>query len=156
MLKARLFSGIGALLLVAAATLAVSPASAADGKEPPACAAISFRPVAGTPPDGEQDSGLYKSRFVKIELKATVNAGLATNYYLLINGKKAEGVATPPKGAEGCLKAKVHAAPVKTQSAAACTGNRFRVVIYRGGKDKTALLFGLQGNDWLFCSGSKI
>lgn len=156
MLKARLFSGIGAVLLIAAATLAVSPASAADGKEPPACAAISFRPVVGTPPDGEQDSGLYKSRFVKIELKATVKAGLATNYYLLINGKKAEGVTAPPKGADGCLKSKHIAVPVKTQPAAACTGNRFRVAIVRGGKEKTALLFGLQGNDWLFCSGGKI
>ena len=156
MLKARLFSGIGALLLVAAATLAVSPASAAAGKEPPACAAISFRPVLGTPPDGEQDSGLYKSRFVKIELKATVKAGLATNYYLLINGKKAEGVAVPPKGSDGCLKSKHVGVPVKSQAPDACTGTRFRVVVLRGGKEKTALLFGLQGNEWLYCSGSKI
>ncbi|MEI6557080.1 MAG: hypothetical protein WCO00_01635 [Rhodospirillaceae bacterium] len=156
MLKARLFSGIGAVLLMAAAGLIVSPASAADGKQPPACAAISFRPVAGTPPDGEQDSGLYKSRFVKIELKATVKAGLATNYYLLINGQKADGVGAPPKGSDGCLKSKHIAVPVKAQPAGACTGERFRVAILRSGKDKTALLFGLHGSEWQFCSGSKI
>ena len=157
MLKARLFSGIGAVVLIAASFLAASPVQAADGKEPPACAAISFRPVVGTPPDGEQDSGLYKSRFVKIELKATVKAGLASNYYLLINGKKPESLSTSaPKSAESCLKAKVHAFPVKTQASDKCTGSRFRVVIQRGGKEKTVMLFGLQGNDWLLCNAAKM
>ena len=154
MLKARLFSGIGAVMLIAAATLAVSPASAAEGKAS-ACQAISFRPVVGTPPDGEQEAGMSHAR--KVVIMATYKSGLAQNYYMVLNGKKPEALSTSvPKGAESCLKAKVHAAPVKTQSSNACTGNRFRVVIHKGGKDKTAMLFGLQGNDWLFCNAAKM
>jgi len=156
MVGARALSAIGAIILLAICGLAVASADAAEGKQPPACAAISFRPIVGTPPDGETDAGLYKSRFVKIELKATVKAGLPQTYYMLINGKRPDALAGGvPKGSDGCLKSKHVAVPVKTQGAT-CTGNRFRVVISRSGNDKVAMLFGLQGNDWQFCSSSKI
>ena len=154
MLKARLFSGIGAVLLVAAAALAVSPANAAEGKES-ACQAISFRAVVGTPPDGEQEAGMSHGR--KVVVMATYKSGIAQNYYMMFGNKKPEALATSvPKGAESCLKAKVHAFPVKTQSSTACLGSRLRVVIHHGGKEKTAMLFGLQGNDWLFCNAAKM
>ena len=156
MVGTRVFSTIGAILLLAVGGLAVASADAAEGKQPPACAAISFRPLAGTPPDGEQDAGLYKSRFVKIELKATVKGGLPSNYYMLINGKKPDALAGGvPKATEGCLKSKHVAIPVKTQGGS-CTGSRFRVVIDRNGSGKVAMLFGLQGNDWQFCNAAKI
>jgi len=156
MVGARAFSAIGAILLLAAAGFAVASADAAEGKQPPACSAISFRPLVGTPPDGEVDTGLYKSRFVKIEIKATVKAGLAETYYMVVNGQRPQPLAGGvPKGTDSCLKSKHVAVPVKTQGAN-CTGNRFRVVIDREGGGKVAMLFGLQGNDWLFCSAAKI
>jgi hypothetical protein len=156
MVRARVFSAVGAIVLLAAGGLAVVSADAAEGKEPPTCSAISFRPLLPGAPDGEQDAGLYKSRFVKLELKATVKGGAPETYYLLINGKRPEPLAGGvPKGANDCLKSKHVAVPVKTQGET-CTGNRFRVVIERTGDHKTAMLFGLQGNDWLFCSVARI
>lgn len=156
MVGARAFSAIGAIVLLAVAGFAVASADAAEGKQPPACAAISFRPLVGTPPDGEADTGLYKSRFVKIEVKATVKAGQAQTYYMVVNGKRPEPLAGGvPKSTGDCLKSKHVAVPVKAQGET-CTGNRFRVVIDRNGSGKVAMLFGLQGNDWLFCSAAKI
>ncbi len=156
MVVARVTKAIGVIVLLAAGGLAVASADAAEGKQPPACAAISFRALAGGAPDGEQDAGLYKSRYVKIELKATVKGGAPETYYMLINGKRPDALAGGvPKSAEGCLKSKHVAVPVKAQGAT-CTGTRFRVAIERSGDHKTAMLFGLQGNDWLFCSAAKI
>jgi len=148
--------GLGMIGLAAAAAVAVcpAPAEAAAGKEPPACGQVSFRPLVPGAPDGEQDAGLYKSRFVKIELKATVQGGVATDYHLLINGKPAQPMAGGiPKSAEACLKSKHVVVPVKAISGA-CLGNRFRVVLDRSSGKKLALLFGLQGNDWYYCNGS--
>lgn len=155
MVGARVFSAIGAIIVLAVAGFAVASADAAEGKQPPACAAISFRPLIGTPPDGEVDTGLYKSRYVRIEIKATVKAGLAQTYYMLVNGKRPDALPGVPKGVENCLKSKHVAVPVKSQGQT-CTGNRFRVVIDRNGNSKVAMLFGLQGNDWAFCSAAKI
>lgn len=156
MVAARVTSAIGAILLLAAGGLAVASADAAEGKQPPACSAISFRPLAAGAPDGEQDAGLYKSRFVKFELKATVKGGAPETYYMVVDGKRPEALAGGvPKGIEGCLKAHSVGVPVKSQ-ASTCTGNRFRIVVARVGDRKTALLFGLQGNDWLFCSAAKL
>jgi len=143
-------------ILLAAAGIAVVPADAAEKKQPPACAAISFRPVASTLPDGDHDAGLYKSRYGKIELKATVKAG-AASYYMLVNGQKPDAIAGGvPKGTESCLKSKHVAVPVKSQGANACTGTRFRVVIDRSPSRKVAMLFGLHGNDWMFCSAANV
>jgi hypothetical protein len=75
---------------------------------------------------------------------------------MLINGKKPDALAGGvPKGSEGCLKSKHVAIPVKSQGAV-CTGSRFRVVIERIGSGKVAMLFGLHGNDWDFCSAAKL
>ena len=62
------------LLSLAGASLAL-PLQAQSAKEPPSCAAIKFRAVPSGMTDGEQDAGLYKSRFGRIELKATVKTG---------------------------------------------------------------------------------
>lgn len=142
-------------LLLAAAGSVVIPADAAEKNHPPPCAAVSFRPVASTLPDGEHDAGLYKSRFGRIELKATVKNGSAS-YYMTLNGSRPEPLAGGvPKGAESCLKSKHVAVPVKAQGAA-CTGSRFRVVVDRSANRKAAMLFGLHGNDWMFCSAAAI
>jgi len=154
MVGARVYSAVGAILLLAAGGLAIASADAAEGKPPAACQQISFRPMVGTPPDGEQEAGMSHGR--KVVVMATIKAGLPQNYYMLLNGKRPDALSSsPPKGAESCLKSKVHAFPVKSQTGN-CIGGRFRVVIYRGGNDKTAMLFGLQGNDWLFCGAAKM
>lgn len=149
-----------ALLAVALSIPLGAPAhaekAAAGKKEPPACAAISFRPIPSGSPDGEQDAGLYKSRFGKIEVKATVKGGLASNYYMVVVGKKVEGPATPPKVSESCLKSKNVAVPFQKQPAGACTGTRFRVVVDRSGGKSTLAFFGLQGSQWAYCSATTV
>lgn len=142
---------------VAAANSKVSANSGhSSGKEAPSCAAVSFRPLISGGPDGEQDAGLYKSRFSKIELKALVKSGEPQTYYMVLNGKKAEPLASgAPKSAEACLKSKNINIPIKTQSPN-CTGERFRVAIASSAGEKMAMLFGLKGKEWLFCSASKL
>ncbi|MBF0561208.1 MAG: hypothetical protein HQL37_04130 [Alphaproteobacteria bacterium] len=142
--------------MVAGASLGSSPASAAGGKTPPACAAISFRPVPPGMADGEQDAGLYKSRFGKIEIKAMVKGGAAQDYYMTINGKRPTAMTGPtPKSADACFHAKHVKTPVKKQEGA-CTGSRFRVVIHNTGDHKLVAFFGLQGDDWQLCSASTL
>ena len=77
------------VILAAVAALALAgPALAAEKKGPPACAKIEFRPVPSGQNDGEVDAGLYKSRFGKLELRATVKGGEPQDYYLVRNGQK--------------------------------------------------------------------
>ncbi len=137
----------------AVAVIAAAPATA-QKKDPPACAAISFRPIPAGMPDGEQDAGLYKSRFARIEIKAQVRNGQPETYYMLLNGKKPAPISGPlPKAVEPCLQAKHVKLPVKAQDGN-CTGTRFRVVIDSSGPQKLAMLFGLHGNDWRYCSAA--
>lgn len=151
-------SGAAVLTGLAAGLAVVSLAAPAHAqkKDPPSCAAISFRPVPPGAPDGEQDAGLYKSRFGKIEIKADVKGGQAVNYYMVLNGKKIDAAANAPKASDACLTSKHVKLPFQKQAAGACTGNRFRVVIDRSGKQPVALFFGLQGEDWAYCSGTQV
>lgn len=148
----RLSAAALAAIAVATVTLAVP----AQAKEPPACAAISFRTIAAGGPDGLQDAGLYKSRFGKIEVKTDVKGGQGTNYVMVVNGKTIEGPATPPKLSESCLKSKHVKLPFAKQAAGSCTGNRFRVIIDRSGGKAVAAFFGLQGDDWAYCSATTL
>ena len=76
-----------------------SPAlAAAPEKTPPACAAIAFRPVASGMTDGDQDAGLYRSRFGRMVLKATVKGGEAQDYHVEVDGKQPAAAASPPAG----------------------------------------------------------
>jgi hypothetical protein len=147
-----------AALAMAASLVLISapgPAEAAD-KAPPNCAQISFRALGAGAPDGEQDAGLYKSRFGKIEVKANVKGGEAQDYFMTINGKRPEAFSGPlPKHVEPCLKSKSVALPVKTQSGA-CLGNRFRVVIDRSAAPNLAMFFGLKGDQWHLCTATKV
>ncbi|MBI1209641.1 MAG: hypothetical protein GC191_20455 [Azospirillum sp.] len=153
MLALRVSGAALAVLLVLATGIQTADAAAAK-KGPPACAAVSFRPVAAGVPDGDQDAGLYKSKYAKIELKALVKSGAPANYYMVINGKPPAALSGAiPKSAEPCLKSKHVAVPVKTIGGS-CVGNRFRVVIDKSTGKSLALLFGLQGNDWYYCNGA--
>jgi hypothetical protein len=149
-------------LLVMACIAALStPAFAATKaaptakKEPPSCSALTFRAVAPGTPDGEQQTGTYSSRFMKMAIKANVAGGVPTGYWVELNGQRPEALAGGlPTGAEACLREKKMATPVKTM-AGACVGQRFRVVMDRGLKEPAAMLFALDGKDWKFCSATK-
>jgi hypothetical protein len=154
MTASRLFHPLCAVLAAGIVTILAGAATPAAAKEPPVCAAISFRPIPAGAPDGDQDAGLYKSPHGKIEIKAEVQGGQAANYYMAINGKKTEAMTTAPKVAETCLAAKHIKTPFKSLPAGACVGSRFRVVIDRSGAKPIAVLFGLQGKEWSYCNAS--
>lgn len=136
--------GLVVLLGLAGPALAASPQ-----KTPPACAAIAFRPVASGMTDGEQDAGLYKSRFGSIVLKATVKSGEAQDYHVEVDGKQPTAAATAPAGLAGCAKAKKLPAP--SGASGACTGDGFKVVVDHAGKDRLVGLYARKGKDWHFC-----
>lgn len=138
------------LKIVAAAlacTVMAAPALAAD-KQPPACAAVSFRPLANTANDGEMTAGHYKSRFATIDVLARVEGG-KDSYHLRVNDQPVKPVSDIPKASFGCLNSK----HVKTppQTIAACAGSRLRVVVDSATKQKLFMLFALQGDDWKLC-----
>jgi hypothetical protein len=140
---------------VAAATsvLALMPArnSSAAEVEPPACAAIAFRPNLSAAGEGDQDAGIYKSRFGRIEVKATVKAGGVENYYVHINGKALAPVEGGlPKSVETCAKAKRLMAPADAE--ATCTGDRVLVLIDHAGAQRYVLLYAHSAGVWRFCS----
>jgi hypothetical protein len=129
------------------------PALAAD-KGPPACAKILFRPLPSGQNDGEQEAGIYTSRFSHLELKGMVKSGEAQDYYLTARNKKLTPVTTVPAAAANCAKEKKMPAPGK--AGASCTGQRLAAVIAHSGKDKVALLYALQGKDWQYCGAGAL
>jgi hypothetical protein len=137
---------------LAALVLMALPAAAADKKEPPSCAAIAFRPVASGLTDGEQDAGLYKSRFGRIEVKANVKDGTPQGYFVEIDGKPLAKVASGdlPADAASCAKVKRMSAP--TAALDPCTGDRLTVLITHNGDKRYFLLYGHNGGSWKFCS----
>jgi hypothetical protein len=123
-----------------------------DGKQPPACGAVNFRPIEGSPAEGQQQAGYYRSRFARIQLMAEVKDGQARNYRMLLNGEPAGGAGgTPPRGSEECLRSKGVATPVEALPAGQCTGARFRVVTDRRAQPASAILLALQGDRWKLC-----
>jgi hypothetical protein len=129
------------------------PALAAD-KGPPACAKILFRPLPSGQNDGEQEAGIYTSRFSHLELKGMVKSGEAQDYYLTARNKKLTAVTTVPAAAANCAKEKKMPAPSK--AGASCTGQRLAAVIAHSGKEKVALLYALQGKDWQYCGAGAL
>jgi hypothetical protein len=141
--------GIGMSVLVAA--FAAAAATKAPAKAPPACAAITFRPLPAGMPDGEQQAGMYKSRHARLELKADVKQGNPVDYYVTAGGKRvAAAPATLPEAAAKCAAAKKM--PKPEAPASSCTGQRFTVVVAHAGDQRLALLYGQDGGSWRFCS----
>ena len=131
-------------------SLMAGPLWAAD-KEPPACAAITFRPVPSGLADGEQNAGRYKSHFVRIDVMATVKHGEAQTYYVEVNGKPPPPLTgAPPKSVETCAKAKrlgaIGAAPDR------CIGDRLAVLVDHIADKRYVLLYAHRGGEWHFCS----
>ena len=147
--------GIAAAAAIGLAALgsAGSLAAAAD-KGPPACAKILFRPLPAGQNDGEQEAGIYTSRFSHLELKGMVKSGEAQDYYLTTHNKKLTPVTTVPAAAVNCAKDKKMPAPGKASDS--CTGQRLAAVIAHSGKDKVALLYALRGHDWQYCGAGAL
>src|SRR5215472_18708185 len=90
-------------------TLTAFPAQAATkppGKAAPACSAISFRPLPPGMPDGEQQAGMYKSRYGRLELRAEVKQGNPADYYVTSGGKRVSSTSSLPEAAVTCAAAK--------------------------------------------------
>jgi hypothetical protein len=119
-------------------------------RERPSCAAISYRALPAGAGDGEQQAGLYKSRFVKLALRAEVKGGQAANYYVVAGNKRLTGDAgAAPQALAHCAAAKKLPSPGNALSP--CTGERFRVLVAHSGKERLAALYALDGNTWRFC-----
>lgn len=142
------------VLFLAAGLLALPGASAALAaqREPPACAAIAFRPVPSGLTDGEQDAGLYRSRFGRIEVKAMVKDGTAERYFVEMNDKPLTpvSVAHLPRSVANCATIKRLSAPRRPEPR--CLGDRFTVLIAHSGDKRYMLLYGHHSGAWHFCS----
>ena len=126
-----------------------SPALAAPEKTPPSCAAIAFRAVASGMTDGEQDAGMYKSRFGRIVVKASVKSGEAQDYYVEVNGKRPADLANAPASLAGCAQSKKLSPPAAASGA--CTGDGFKVVVDHTGNQRLVALYARKGGTWHFC-----
>ena len=147
----RTMISVGAGLAVALAAFAAVAAAKGPGKPPPACSAITFRPLAAGMTDGDHEAGMYKSRFGRLELYGEVKQGNAVDYYVAASGKRV-GAASGnlPDAAVSCAAAKKM--PKPEAPASSCTGQRFRVLVAHAGDQRLALLYGEDGGAWHFCS----
>jgi hypothetical protein len=149
-MRSALAVGFGlALSLPAVAATAVSKPPAQ--KAPPACAAITFRPLPSGMTDGEQQAGMYKSRHARLALHAQVKQGEPVDYFVVAGGKRlAAGPASLPEAAVSCAAAKKMPAP--GTPASTCTGQRFTVIVAHVGSERLAMLYALDGTAWRFCT----
>lgn len=145
---------LGRTLLALGATgfLAVlaSPPAWSAGKEPPSCAAISFRPLPAGATDGDQEAGLYKSRFGRIIVTGTVKGGQVAGYYVTVNDKRPPDAGALPPSVAACAAAKHLPAPGKPE--ASCVGDRLQVLIDHSGAKRYVLLYARQSGKWGLCS----
>ena len=149
-MRSMLAAGIG-LALSLPVPSAVAATKPPAQKAPPACAAITFRAVPPGMTDGEQQAGVYRSRHARLALHAEVKQGEPVDYFVLAGGKRlTAGPASLPEAAASCAAAKKMPAP--GTPASSCTGQRFTLVIAHTGNERLAMLYGLDGSTWRFCS----
>jgi len=142
---------ISAAAVTVGALVALSPGPAVSATQPPNCAAIAFRPILSRSGDGQQDAGLYKSRFGRIEVKAIVKDGQTQNYFVEINGKPLQPAqGTLPATLATCAKAKRLTPPGTPEQS--CTGDQITVLIDHTGDDRYVLLYVHRAGAWRFCS----
>jgi hypothetical protein len=149
-MRSTLAVGIG-LALAFPALAAIAAAKPPVQKAPPACSAITFRPLPSGMTDGEQQAGSYKSRHARLALHAQVKQGEPVDYFVVAGGKRlAAGPPSLPEAAVSCAAAKKMPAP--GAPASSCTGQRFTVVVAHAGNERLAMLYGLDGSTWRFCA----
>ena len=151
-MKGLLSIAVGLAIALAAAPADAAPkAKAPAEKGPPACGALTFRPLPSGMPDGEQQAGLYKSRFSKLELIGEIKGGAVVDYHVTAGGKPLTALnAALPAEVANC--AAVKKLPKPTQPAAACTGEHFRVLVTHAGNERLAVLYAEDNNSWRYCS----
>src|SRR6516225_2557139 len=138
-------------LVFALTALSAPAATKAPGRAPPACAAITFRPLPPGMSDGEQQAGMYRSRNGRLELRAEVKQGAPVNYYVTTGGKHiAAAPPSLPVAAASCAAAKKM--PKPEAPASSCIGQHFTVVVAHAGEQRLALLYGQDSGSWHFCS----
>jgi hypothetical protein len=137
-------------LLAVSLIVADRGAVAATAVTPPNCSAIAFRPILARTGDGEQDAGLYKSRYGRIEVKATVKDGASQNYFVEINGQPLRSAGDLPSSIALCAKAKRLPAPTATDPA--CVGDQLQVLNVHNGDNRYVLLYAHRAGNWHFCS----
>lgn len=144
-----LLRGLAAAALAAA--LAWPAATAwSQAKQPPSCAAIKFRPLPSGLNDGDQDAGLYKSRFGRIVVKGTVKGGQVETYYVTVGGNRPADAGALPKSVGACAAAKRLPAPSKPSEP--CLGDRLQVLVDHSGSKRYVLLYAHQSGKWQLCS----
>ena len=149
-MRRTLAVGVGLALSLPAVAAAAANKPPAQ-KAPPACAAITFRPLPSGMTDGEQQAGMYKSRHARLALHAQVKQGEPVDYFVIVGGKRlAAGPASLPEAAASCAAAKKMPAP--GTPASSCTGQRFTVVVAHAGNERLAMLYALDGSAWRFCT----
>ena len=147
----RTVTSIGAGLGLTQVAFAAAAAAKGPGKAPPACSAISFHALAAGMTDGDHESGMYRSRYGRLELHGEVKQGAAVDYYVFAGGKRlAAASGNLPEAAVGCAAAKKM--PKPEAAASSCTGQRFRIVVAHSSEQRLALLYGEDGGSWHFCS----
>jgi hypothetical protein len=143
------YAQIAIAIIGLVSALEVAPAWS-QAKEPPACAAVSFRPVVPDATDGEHDAGVYKSRFGRIVVKGVVKGGRAENHYVTVNNNRPGAAGTLPASVAACAAEKKLPAP--GQISEPCNGERFQVLVNRAGDRRYVLLYARQGSAWKLCS----
>jgi hypothetical protein len=147
----RIFAVFIGLALGLATLTAAAATKPPAQKGAPACGALRFRPLPSGMSEGEQQAGMYRSRFARIELRAEVKQGEPTDYFVTSGGKRlAAAPASLPESAMSCATAKKMPAP--GTPASPCTGQSFTVVLVHNGNERLALLYALDGSAWRFCS----
>jgi hypothetical protein len=137
-------------LLAVSLIVADRGAVAATAVTPPNCSAIAFRPILARTGDGEQDAGLYKSRYGRIEVKAMVKGGAPQNYFVEINGKPLNSATDLPGTIALCAKAKRLPAPGAADPG--CIGDQLQVLNVHSADDRYVLLYAHRAGAWHFCS----
>ena len=147
----KVFAVVAGLVLSLATSTAEAATRPPAQKAAPACGALRFRPLPSGMSDGEQQAGMYRSRFARIELRAEVKQGEPTDYFVTSGGKRiAAAPTTLPNAAVSCAAVKKMPAP--GTAASPCTGQSFSVVLVHNGNERLALLYALDGSVWRFCS----
>lgn len=139
-----------ALLIVGLLSFDAAPA-AAQAKEPPSCAAISFRPLIPDTGDGEHDAGVYKSRFGRVVVKGVAKGGRVENHFVTVNNARPPAASNLPASVATCAAEKKLPAP-GGRTAEICNGDRLQVLVNRAGDRRYVLLYARQGSGWQLCS----
>ncbi len=149
--RSILFLSLAAFAVAGTSLLFSASDAQAQAKQPPSCAAITFRPLeAGTTGDGEHEAGLYKSRFGRITVVGAVKSGQVDNYFMTVNGKRPAPAGALPPSVASCASQKKLPAPGTALSQ--CVGDRLQVLIDRNGDKRTVALYARSGGRWQFCS----